>query len=66
MKMTGANPIYTHRADLLFAPFLGQTVHAGGKPHAVFQGGDARQRTSRADVPPTVRPEAEKGVGPAL
>lgn len=48
------------------APFLGQAVHAGGKPHAVFQSGDARQRTGRADIPPPVRPEEEKGVGPAL
>lgn len=48
------------------ALLLGQTVHTGGKPHAVFQGGDARQHTSRADISLTLRPEAEKGVGPAL
>lgn len=47
-------------------PLLGQTVHPGGKPRAVFQGGDARQRTGRADVPPSVRPEEKEGVGPDL
>lgn len=66
IQITGTNPIYTCRAHCLFAPFLGQTVHTGGKPRAVFQGGDARWCTSRADIPPTVRPEEEKGVGPAL
>lgn len=50
--------------DVLY--FLGQTVHTGGKPHAVFQGGDAHQCCSRADVPPIVRPEEKKRVGPTL
>lgn len=45
---------------------LGQTVHTGGEPGAVFQGRDACQCPSRADVPPAVRPEEEEGVGQAL
>lgn len=45
---------------------LGPTLHIGGKPHAVFQGRDACQGFSRADVPPTVRPEEEEGLGPTL
>lgn len=44
----------------------GQAVHTRGKSHAVFQGGDARQRTGRADIPPPVRPDQEERVGPAL
>lgn len=68
LKNWNESCLYTQRPPLIggCAPFLGQAVHTGRKPHAVFQGGDARQRTSRADVPPTVRPDKEKGVGPAL
>lgn len=66
---TKVNPRCRHwphclSVDVLFPS--GQTVHTGGKPHAVFQGGDARQCGSRADFPPTVRPEEEKTVGPTL
>lgn len=32
----------------------------------MLQGGDARQRAGGADVQPTVRPEEEDRVGPAL
>lgn len=32
------------------APFSGQAVHPGGKPHVAFQGGDACGRGSRADL----------------
>lgn len=48
------------------APFSGQAVHTGGKPHVAIQGGDACQRSSGADLSAAVRPEEEKGVGPAL
>lgn len=48
------------------APFSGQAVHAGGKPHVAFQGGDACRRGSRADLSAAVGPEEEKRVGPAL
>lgn len=46
--------------------FTGQAVHTGGKPHALHQGGDARRCPGRAGLPPPVRPEEEKRVGPAL
>lgn len=65
----GLYTIHRRWAHLLFVNALhssGQTVHTGGKPGVVFQDRDARQRPSRADVPHVVRPEEEKGVGPAL
>ncbi|XP_051929024.1 acyl-coenzyme A thioesterase 11b isoform X3 [Hippocampus zosterae] len=43
-----------------------KTVHAGGEPDAVLQSGDERERLSRADVPPPLRPQEEKRVGPPL
>lgn len=67
--ISGLNPIHRRSTHLLFVNALhslGQTVYTGGKPDAVFQGGDACQRPSRADVPPAVGPEEEKGVGSAL
>lgn len=48
------------------APFSGQAIHTGGKPHVAFQGGDACWHSSRADLSAAVWPEEEKRVGPPL
>lgn len=59
-----------HRKNLLVfldvLGFLGPAVHTGGKPHAVFQGGDECLHPGRADLPPPVWPKEEEGVGPPL
>lgn len=60
------DPVHTYLCLRVCAPFSGQAVHAGGKPHVAFQGGDACEHSSRADLSAAVRPEEEKRVGPPL